>query len=150
MATWVWCYMTMLMIILMWVMPSFSIEEVDSKLGVYATIKYDLNTGKDGYSKFLTSFRNTVSTTRVCDIQTTSSVPNYIYVELQSSPTKTITIGLDTKDLYVWGYKDNAKYGGKIRARFFKEVSADAYEKLFPGTDIKTKTRTSVRYDSMV
>lgn len=132
------------------VMPSFSIEEVDSKLGVYATIKYDLNTGKDGYSKFLTSFRNTVGTTRVCDIQTTSSVPNYIYVELQSSPTKTITIGLDTKDLYVWGYKDNAKYGGKIRARFFKEVSADAYEKLFPGTDIKTKTRTSVRYDSMV
>ncbi|CAO2814009.1 unnamed protein product [Amaranthus hypochondriacus] len=150
MATWVWWYMTMLMIILMWVMPTFSIEEVDNELFAYATIKYDLNTGKDGYSKFLTSFRTTVGPTKVCDIKTTSSTPNYIYVELQSSPTKTITVGLDTTDLYVWGYKDNAKYGGKTRARFFKEVPTDAYEKLFPGTDIKTKTKTSVNYDSML
>ncbi|CAO2824969.1 unnamed protein product [Amaranthus hypochondriacus] len=132
------------------IMMMISMGVVSSPNQKYKTIQYDLNTGKNGYMKFLTEFRLALTRTSVCGIQTLSNSHDFIYVQLISSPTKNITVVHNTTNIHVLGYSDNVKVNGKTRARFFNNVDQGVMNKLFPDIETKMNTKLSENYNSLV
>ncbi|WOH13789.1 hypothetical protein DCAR_0933300 [Daucus carota subsp. sativus] len=115
-------------------------EEIGEKPLGYVT--FELARGVQSYSSFLTRLRNAVEApTRACGLQSTRITPlpgtEYGYANLLLSNTEWITLGIETKNLYVWAYQDNVKYDGKYRANFLSNAPTEAKSNLFSGSTIR-------------
>lgn len=134
--------------------PSLAVVEyeemIENQLG-YVT--FELARGVQSYSRFLTRLRNGVEAPRrACGLQSTRITPlpgaEYGYANLLISNTEWVTLGIDTRTLYVWAYQDNVKYNGNYRANFFSGAPPEAKSNLFRGSTVRI-SRLTVDYTDL-
>lgn len=135
----------MLLVAMIW--PSIANEQNDFEISEqtifnFPSVTWDLRNGLTGsYRNFLTRIRNSIEApTRPCGVQSTrsNSLPGtqYLYIKLQISNTEWVLLGMDARNLYIWAYEDNFRFGpdGKIRSTFLSDAPNDARSNLFPGS----------------
>lgn len=128
-------------------------EEVGSSLQSTSTVGFRTEFGNSGYKAFMRRLRNKMAApVRPCGIQSARKSPlpgaKYIEVELRNSNTEWVTLGVDTIDLYVWGYQDRITRR-QFRANFLQGTPQEAKDSLFRGRKLERTTSFGGSYTEL-
>ncbi|KNA09904.1 hypothetical protein SOVF_149240 [Spinacia oleracea] len=155
----VWWYILTIVV----VTPSLAVEVIATAddcgqtLGYFGSVGFEIEKGLTNikcYSNFLTRLRNKIEApgVRICGLPTTQNLPStntdFITIDLKISNTEWVSVGIDPKDLYVWGYQD--KVNGQLRSNFLNDATQRARDHLFPNAVISRTTNFGGNYNSLV